>query len=584
MTRASAEVIVLTDRQTGYPSADKPWLKYYSQEAIHGKLPECTIYEYLVENNRDYPNDTAINYLGRKISYGKLFENIDQTAAAFLKAGVKEKDIVTVALPNIPEVIYCVYALNKIGAVANMIHPLPGKNEIIHYINEVQSKIVVIFDGAYDLICKSVSKTTAEKVIVASPACSLPVPLKVAYHLKVRKKELNTRCFIRWEDFIRTGAGTSAVSAKRDCHEIAILSHTGGTTGEPKGVMCSDYSILAEVWQIGKTMEHSRQERMMPIIPPFHNYSLVNSFFEPLSLGFIVVLLPKYEPEKFAIYAKKYKPNHFNGIPPYWEALLKIDEIKHTDLSCLKHIYYGGEMMAAETEQAVNELLLSRGSQSILHKGIGSTEMTSASTATYDDCNPPGSVGIPFVRVMAKIVEPGTTMEMKYGQEGEVCFSGPTMMMGYYKNQEATDEIIKTHPDGVRWLHTGDLGYINEDGVIFITGRIKRIHITRDQNGQGTKMFPDRIEKVIYKHPAVEMCCVIGVPDEERVHYPKAFVVLKDRNKDYMREILDICREHLPEYMVPTEIEFLDDLPRTAVRKIDYRALENREAAKSAQG
>ena len=271
LARASVEVIVLTDRQTGYPSADKPWLKYYSQEAIHGKLPECTLYEYLVENNRDYPNDTAINYLGRKISYGKLFENIDQTAAAFLKAGVKEKDIVTVALPNIPEVIYCVYALNKIGAVANMIHPLPGKNEIIHYINEVQSKIVVIFDGAYDLICESVSKTTAEKVIVASPACSLPMPLKVAYYLKERKKELNTRYFIRWEAFIRTGTGTSAVSAKRDCHEMAILSHTGGTTGEPKGVMCSDYSILAEVWQIGKTMEHSRQERMMPIIPPFHN-------------------------------------------------------------------------------------------------------------------------------------------------------------------------------------------------------------------------------------------------------------------------------------------------------------------------
>ena len=502
-----------------------------------------------------------------------MFENIDKTAAAFLNAGVKEKDIVTIALPNIPEVVYCVYALNKIGAIANMVHPLPGKSEILNYINEVKSKVVVIFDGAYDLICEDVKKTTAERVIVVSPSCSLPITLKFAYRIKVKKKKLNTDWFIYWEKFIESGKGTLVKNVHRDCHAMSIISHTGGTTGEPKGVMCSDYSILAEVWQVGSTMEHSRQERMMPIIPPFHNYSLVNSFFEPLSLGFVVVLLPKYEPEKFALYAKKYKPNHFNGIPSYWEALLKIDGIKNTDLSCLKHIYYGGEMMAAETEQAVNDLLLSCGSRSILHKGIGSTEMTSASTATYDECNPPGSVGIPFVRVVAKIVDPGTTTELKYGQEGEICFSGPTMMIGYYNNQEATDEIVKIHPDGEHWLHTGDLGYINEDGVIFVTGRMKRIHITRDKNGQGTKMFPDRIEKVIYKHPAVELCCVIGVPDEERVNYPKAFIVSKD-SKDIREEIFDLCKKNLPEYMVPVEIEFVSDLPRTSVGKIDYRALE----------
>ena len=562
-----------TDRQTGYPSIDKPWLKYYGDEAINGKLPECTIYEYLIDNNINYPSDIAINYLGRKISYGQLFVNIDRTAAAFLKLGVKAEDIVTIALPNIPEVIFCVYALNKIGAVANMIHPLPGKDEILNYINEVKSKVVVVFDGAYDLICEDISKTSAESIIVVSPSCSLPLALKIAYGLKVKKRKLNKEYFIYWKDFIEAGKGTHVKKAIRDCHSVSIISHTGGTTGEPKGVMCSDYSIIAEVWQVGSTMEHSRQERMMPIIPPFHNYSLVNSFFEPLSLGFVVILLPKYEPEKFAIYVKKYKPNHFNGIPSYWEALLKIEEIKKTDLSCLKHIYYGGEMMAAETEQAVNDLLLSCGSQSILHKGIGSTEMTSASTATYDDCNPKGSVGIPFVRVTAKIVEPGTTTEMKYGQEGEICFSGPTIMIGYFNNQKATDNVVKIHSDGERWLHTGDLGYINEDGVIFVTGRIKRIHITRDKNGQGTKMFPYRIEKTIYKHPAVELCCVIGVPDEERVNYPKAFVVSKV-SKDIKEEILDLCRENLPEYMVPVEVEFVDDMPRTPAGKIDYRALE----------
>ncbi len=566
---------MLTDRQTGYPSVDKPWLKYYSNESISAPLPECTLYEYLVENNRDYPKDIAINYLGKKITYSELFENIDKVAASFLNSGVKEKDIVTIALPNIPEVIYCVYALNKIGAVANMIHPLPGKDEILNYINEVKSKVVVIFDGAYDLICEDISKTSVEKVIVVSPSCSLPLTLKIAYSLKVKKRKLNKDYFIYWKEFIESGKGIRVKKVHRDCHEMSIISHTGGTTGEPKGVMCSDYSIVAEIWQVGSTMSHSRQERMMPIIPPFHNYSLVNSFLEPLSLGFVEILIPKYEPEKFAIYAKKYKPNHINGIPSYWELLLKIDEIKNTDLSCLKHIYYGGEMMTAETEEAVNDILRECGSKSILHKGIGSTEMTSASTATYDDCNPTGSVGIPFVRVTAKIVEPGTTTEMMYGQEGEICFSGPTIMIGYFNNQEATDDVVKLHSDGERWLHTGDLGYINKDGVIFVTGRIKRIHITRDKNGQATKMFPDRIEKTIYKHPAVELCCVIGVPDEELVNYPKAYIVLKE-SKNIKDEILDLCKKNLPEYMIPVEIEFVGDLPRTSVGKIDYRKLENK--------
>ncbi len=536
-------------------------------------MPECTIYEYLIENNKNYPSDIAINYLGRKISYGQLFVNIDRTAEAFVKVGVKEKDIVTVALPSLPEAMYCVYALNKIGAISNMIHPLAGESEIVHYINEVQSEIVVIFEGAYEQICNSVEKTTAKKIIVVSPSNSLQLGLKILYNIKAKKIQLDDRHFLSWKEFIQAGNGTPIPNVRRNCHEMALISHTGGTTGEPKGVMCSDYSILAEVWQIGSNLPHVRQERLMPVIPPFHNYSLVNCMIEPLSFGFMMIMIPKYEPERFADYVKRYKPNHINSIPTYWEALLKIDGMEKTDLSCLKYIYYGGEMMAAEIEQAVNDLLLSCGSTSILHKGIGSTEMTSASTATYDECNKPGSVGIPLVRVTAKIVEPGTSTELKYGKEGEVCFSGPTMMMGYYNNQEATDEIVKIHPDGERWLHTGDLGYIDENGVLFVTGRIKRILITRDQNGQGTKMFPDRIEKAIYKHSAVELCCVIGVPDEKRVNYPKAFIVLKEK-KDIKEEVIELCKNHLPEYMVPVEVEFVDDMPRTPAGKIDYRALE----------
>lgn len=565
-----------SENTTGYPSIDKPWLKYYSDEAINTPLPECTIYEYLVQNNKDYPSDIAINYLGRKITYKELFENIDKAAAAFTKVSVREKEIVTIALPSIPEALYCVYALNKIGAVANMIHPLAGKEETVNYINEVHSKVAVIFDGAYETIADEAGRTSIEKVIVVSPTDSLPLSKKVTYGLKENNPNLDKELFFFWKDFIENGMGIIPKVVKKDCHEMAIVSHTGGTTGEPKGCMISDYSIIAEVWQAGCNFIHSRQERMMPVIPPFHNYSLVNTMIEPLSFGFEVIMLPQYEPERFADYVEEYRPNHVNSIPAFWEAILKIPNIQKADMTCLDIISYGGEMMNEETERAVNEILLAQGAKRALLKGIGCTEMTSVATVTYDECNVSKSVGIPLVRVNCKIVEQGTTTEMIYGTIGEICFSGPTMMMGYYDNPEATNNIIKIHPDGERWLHTGDLGYIDENGVVFVSGRIKRILITRDDKGQGTKMFPDRIEKVIYTLPYVESCCVIGIPDEERVNYPKAFVVLKKQDKQVSNEIIDICKKNLPEYMVPVEIEFLTDMPRTSSGKIDYRALEGR--------
>ena len=202
----------MTNRQTGeltgYPSIDKPWLKYYSEEAINTPVPECSIYEYMLENNKDYPADSAILYLRRKITYKELFENIDRVAASFLKVGVKEKEIVTVALPSIPEALYCIYALNKIGAVANVIHPLAGKEETLNLFKEVHSRIAVIFEGAYETIADDVGKTSVEEVIVVSPADSLPFAYKIAYRLKVKKPDLDGKVFKSWKAFVRDGKDT----------------------------------------------------------------------------------------------------------------------------------------------------------------------------------------------------------------------------------------------------------------------------------------------------------------------------------------------------------------------------------------
>ena len=568
---------------TGFPSIDKPWLKYYPEDAINAPLPECTIYEYLYENNKDYPNDIALEYMGAKITYGELFAHIDACEKSLTDLKVKRGDIVTVALPSVPEALYMVYALNKMGAVANMIHPLAGEMEILHYLNEVSSEVAIIFEGTYKIVANSIHTTNVKKAVVVSAGDSLPFGIKQLYMLKNKLPQFTPDgLFMNWKQFLALGKTAEVTPVKKDSSTVAVISHTGGTTGEPKGVMCSDRNINALIWQIGCNLPHGRQERYLVVLPPFINYSLVNAMLEPLAFGFRVILIPAYDPSKFDEYIKKYRPNHISSIPAYWEACLSNEKLKHMDLSCLKYIFYGGDAMNVKKEAEVNELLAAGGANIKLRKGLGSTEMVSAATVTYDDCNMPGSVGAPLVKVNCKIVEPDTFDELTYNQEGEICFSGDTLMLGYYNKQDATDEIVKIHPDGQRWIHTGDLGQITENGVLFITGRIKRIIMTKGKDGVVTKMFPDRIEKAVLAHPAVGLCCVIGVEDEERIHYAKAVVVLNEgfeESDELTKEIIRDCKATLPEYMVPDVVQYRADMPRTERGKVDYRALE-KEAEK----
>ena len=566
---------------TGYPSTDRPWLKYYSEEAINSSLPEYTIYEYFYENNKDYPNDIALEYMGNKITYGKMFSHIDNCEKSLTALGVKPGNIVTVALPSIPEALYLIYALNKMGAVANMIHPLAGENEIVHYLNEVSCNVAVLFEGTYNIVKNSLYSTSLKKAVVGSAGDSLPFAIKQLYMLKNKLPKFTADgMLMNWKQFIGLGYDTTAVPVKKDSSTMAIISHTGGTTGEPKGVMLSDSNINALMWQLNVNFKNQRQEKNLVVLPPFVNYSLVHSMLLPLTLGLQVTLIPKYEADKFDEYVRKYKPNHISSIPPYLEALLTNETLKKMDLSCIKTIAYGGEAMNLQKEEELNNLLRACGSNAKISKGLGSTEMVGAATTTREECNTIGNVGIPLARINCKIVEPETFDELSYNQIGEICFAGPTLMSGYYRNSEATDSIIKNHPDGIRWMHTGDLGYVNEDGVVFITGRIKKILMTVGKDGNPTKIFPDRIEKVLMEHPSVALCCVIGIPDIERMNYPRAYVIL---NEDYhdtpglTNTLMKYCQDRLPEYMIPEEIVYRNEFPRTSRGKVDYRELE-REA------
>lgn len=572
-----------TERPLRLPSVERPWMKYYKAELINQPIPSGTVYEFLYDNNCEYPDDIAILYQNIKITYRQLFRQIDDCARAFMAIGVRRNDIVTMAMVSTPEAIVVFYALNRLGAIANLIHPLANAEDICFYLNEVKSKVFVMFNGTWPIVKDVLSKSSVEKAIVVSPVEALSPAIKLVYQLKAHPPKVKeAQGVMTWKHFLRLGKGVELSEPMRADDDWAAISHTGGTTGAPKGVICTNFNYVAVPWQATLGRQHDRQESLMVTLPPFINYSLANSIIESLSFGLKTVLIPKYEPEKFIEYITRYSVNHIPSIPAYWKRILDLP-VKKGCYSKLGFIVSGGEGLDVSTEEAINERLRQGGAKVELMKGTGMTELTSGVSNTYADCNVKGSVGIPYIMTNCRVVDVQTGEELSYNEEGELCFSGPTIMVGYYNNPEATADIIKTDADGTRWLHTGDVGYITEDGVVFITGRIKRLIMQKDNNGMVSKIFPERIESIISQMSAIEECCVVGKPHPDRISLPVAYVVLTPGTRQeggaIAQAVVDWCRDRLPAYMVPVEVHVLDVMPRTDRGKIDYRSLEERSAA-----
>lgn len=566
----------MTDKQNDtlpsrrLPSVERPWLRYHSREDIEAPIPGSTVYQLLVENNQGHPDDIALLCLDTVITYGQLLDRIDRCAKGLWAMGVRRDDIVTVAMPCLPEAVVAFYAINRLGAVANMIHPLMNAEETCRHLREVGSKVLLMFIGTYHLVATRLHTTMVETAVV--------VPVGIGETVAPTTTFGNLEA-LSWEEMERRGQGVLLPAPDRATGDHALISHTGGTTGERKGVVCTNLNIQAEIFQGLAGIDYQRQECIMATLPPHINYSLVSTILRHLSHGLKVVLIPRYQPEKFVEYVTKYHVNHILTIPAYWKAILHIPGIERADLSSLKFLASGGEHIDLHSEEAVNRLLKSCGAKGGLIKGTGMTEMTCATTYSLPWRNPPGSVGSPLVKTNCKVVDPDSGEELTYNEEGEVCFAGPTLMVGYYNNPEATRQVVRTDDDGLPWLHTGDLGYITEDGMLFITGRLKRMLLTRDNNGVVSKIFPDRVEEVLMAIPGVEACCVVGVPNERRITVAMAFIqpdektVRDGRLKD---RILEACRMQLPPYMMPEEVAFIEEMPRTERGKTDYRTLERK--------
>lgn len=567
-----------------YASEAQPWLKYYKKEYIDQKLPQCTAFEYVCRCNKHRLGETALEYYGRRITHAGLIVNVKKVAAALRAQGVCRGDIVTVVSVMTPEVIYAFYAADMIGATLNLIDPRYSAEGMHDYIAETGSRLLICLSVIYERCREAAKHTPVEKVVVLSPAESLPAPMRAAFALKAPDSKHYASNVITWKAFIKSGAGTSTAAEPYDPNHACVVVHTGGTTGSPKGVMLSDgnFNSIAQQFSAYDTL-FRRGQSLMNIMPPFIAYGYACGVHLPLVLGLKVIIIPNLDPDRLGSLVWRYKPEHMFGVPAHYQQLAASAKLRgKKDLSFIRNYAAGGDSLPLGAEQTVNSFLAAHGVEYPLAKGYGMTEVCSAATVAAGTNNKPGSVGIPLVNTLISIFEPGTGAELPIGERGEICISGSSVMLGYYNKPEETEMILHRHADGRVWVHTGDIGYLDEDGFLFLDSRIKRLLIRHD----GFKVFPSMIENVISTHPAVTRCSVVGCTDKDHMQgrLPFAYLVLgpayAKKKRQVLRELRHLCEKELPEYAQPVGYKLLEALPYTPTGKVDYRRLEEEITSK----
>ena len=563
----------------GAVSAEKVWMKYYSEESRNAQLPRMKVYTYYKEVNKDRLHDTTIYYYGAKITVKKFIERIDECANAFAALGVKKGDTVSLLSASTPESIAALYALNKIGATLNAIDPRMDVKSISRMIRNSGSSVLIAIDIAYDKVAKILPEIKQKHIIIQSAGTSLPMIKKIALKIAVRSSVPYGKCGIMsWETFIKGAKNAVAEEAPYEGDATVAITYTGGTTGFPKGVMLTNDSINAVAFNFAHAgIVYEKGQRFLGIMPIFSSYGLVCGIHMPLSMGLELALIPKFMPLKMGEYMKKYKPEHMIATPAFYEILIDSEEMKDFDLSFVLTLGSGGDSMNAGLEAKMKAFMKTHNIRYPLAQGYGMSEVSAAATFCVNDRYKPGSVGIPCVATIIGIFDPETGEELGYNTPGEVCITGDTMMKGYYNNEAETKHVMRKHADGKVWIHSGDIGTIDEDGFVYIQGRVKRM-ITRFD---GHKVFPVTIESFIGEHELVHSCSVIGVNDRERTQgqYPMAVIELVSgvdvsRRDEICREIYHKCQEQLEERGRPVAVVCVDEVPLTAMGKNDYRTLE----------
>lgn len=544
-----------------------------------------TMFEAVEEIAEKYPEYVAFDFMGRATTYRRLVLEVRACAKSLRTIGVRKDDKVTIAMPNCPQAIFMFYAVNLIGAVANMIHPLSAEKEIEFYLNESNSVAAITLDQFYNKFENIRAHTKIVNIIIASVKDELSRPVKAGYMLtegrKIQKIPADAPV-IRWHDFMRLGRHSSMdYAVKREADDPAVILYSGGTTGTTKGIVLTNLNFNALGQQVIAANPMFRPgDKMLAAMPLFHGFGLGVCIHTMLSQGGRCILVPRFTAKSYAKLIIKYKCNFIAGVPTLYEALLRLPTMEGANLSSLKGVFSGGDSLSIELKKKFDKFLYDHKAVIQVREGYGTTETVTACCLTPPHMFKEGSIGLPFPDTYIKIVKPGTDIELPYGDEGEILLSGPTVMKEYMNNPEETAQTLRTHADGLTWVYTGDLGTMDEQGFIYFRGRAKRMIIS-----SGYNVYPGQLENIIDAHEKVQMSCVIGIPDPYKMQAVKAFVMLKPgvpANEETRNELLAYCAKHIAKYAMPKEIEFRPELPKTLVGKVAYRKLEEEEEGKKA--
>lgn len=545
----------------------------------HLEYPVLTMFQMIERMARQYPKEPAYEFYGSKTNYTAFVRRIERAARAFLALGIKSGDSVTICMPNTPQALDCFYALNRIGAIANMVHPQSARSEITFYLNISHSKAILTVDLFYEKVEEALADVNQPvTVLVTRIQDELDPVLKAAYTMKKGRSYLrfpNTDHAVLWKRFLKKGTKNIQLpESEYDPSRTSVILYSGGTSGTPKGICLSDLNFNACAMQAREAIgqEFHTGYTMLSCMPCFHGFGLGINLHTVLIHGACCILMPTFNNKSYAKMLADKKPNFIAGVPTIFEALLHMPSLDGVNLSFLHGMFCGGDSLSIELKKKVDAFLKEHGSDIQIREGYGLTECVTASCLTPRDTYREGSIGLPFPDTLYRIVKPGTDEDMPYGEEGEIILTGPTVMLGYLDNPDETADALKVLSDGRTWLFTGDLGYMDEDGYIYYRQRIKRLIITNGYN-----VYPGQVENVIDSCPEVSYSCVIGVKDQFRMHRVKAYIVLKDGitpDTECKKRIMEQLRQHVARYALPREIEFRTELPKTLVGKVAYRLLE----------
>lgn len=562
-----------------------PWLKSYGTVPATLDYPDCSMVEMVFKAAEKYPNFNAYEFSGCSKTYREFTDEIKLCARGLLASGIIKSDRVTICMPNTPQALTMFYALNLMGAVANMVHPLSSEAELVKFIDDSHSVAVFTLDQFGDKLLEVLPQTKVKTLILTGVDNGLSGIMKPLYRLTKGRNILRrptSGSILRYEDMLKRGAGYSEeYNANMRGDDVAAILYSGGTSGGMKGILLTNRNFNALGMQTLAAGDCVIPDtKMMAIMPVFHGFGLGVCVHTMLIHGARPILVPQFSVSTYAKLLKKTKPHYIAGVPTLYEGMLRMKGVEGLDLSQLRGIFSGGDSLSIELKRKVDAFLKEHGATEQVREGFGLTECVTASCLTPRTFHKEGSIGIPYPDMYYKIVKPGTQEELPYGEAGEIVISGPTVMKGYDNNEEETKKTLQTHPDGRVWMHTGDLGTMDEDGFVYFRQRIKRMIVS-----SGYSIYPTQLENAIESHEKVLISCVIGVPDEYRKQRVKAYIVLKDgaeATDEIKASIYEHCKKNIAKYALPSEIEYRKELPRTLVGKVAYVELEKEEMAKNA--